>query len=144
MTSERHNVRLVDRADEGPLAVDADAQADRADWRSSSLATAGLTILIGIWLAISPALFDYKKPALPVIWGLVILVIAALRMFAAPRSRVLALFGAVAGVLTALTAFVASDPAGETANMALMGLAATVLSLIGLSARVESDRQPGT
>src|SRR3954447_13607827 len=74
MTSERHNVRLVDRADEGPLAVDADAQADRADWRSSSLATAGLTILIGIWPAISPALFDYKKPALPVIWGLVILV----------------------------------------------------------------------
>ena len=112
-----------------------EVEAERSDWRSSLFGAAIVTILAGIWLALSAAPLDYGKPALPIVCGVVIIVVGVLRLVAAPGSRILALVSAVAGALTVLTAFVASDPPGPTANMALMGLAVMILAFIGLSAR---------
>jgi hypothetical protein len=112
----------------------------RADWRSSIIGAIGMTILAGVFLIASAGLFDFSKPAVPVIWGTVIVVISILRLVAEPGSRVLALLSAGAGALTCITAIAVSDLPAERLSMGLLGLAAVIFSLIGLSARSEVVR----
>jgi hypothetical protein len=131
----------VEAADHSPLAAETDERTARADWRSSLIGTATVTILIGAWLALSPAFIDYNKPALAIVWGAVIAVIGLARLLGALGSVTLALIGAAAGALTALTALLADDTSGPTANMALMGAAVVVISLIGLAAAGEDGRR---
>ena len=129
---------MSDPADRSPVVGMTDPQAERVDWRSSIFGAIGLTALVGVWLIVSAGLLDYSRPALPIVWGVLITLVSVLRLIAAPGSRILAGVSAVAGGLTCITAFAASDPPGETINMALMGLATIVLSLIGFAARSES------
>ena len=115
-----------------------DERTERADWRSSIVGTIGLTLLIGVWLIASTAVLSYDKPTLPVIWGAVIVVLSLIRLLGPTSSRTLALTLALAGAFTTLSAFLADDPAGPTANIALMGLAVVVLAMVGLAADSES------
>jgi hypothetical protein len=127
-------------AEEGPLAEETDAAASRTDFRSSIEASLLITALVGVWLIISAFAIPYEKPAAAVIWGIVVLFLAVLRLLGAVRSMTLALVTAGTGVLIVITAFVLGDTAGPTANMALMGLAIVVLQLVGLGADAESRR----
>lgn len=122
----------------GPLAVETDERAARADWRSSILGSILVVGLIGIWLMVSPVPLDYERPALPIVCGALVLMIAVVRLVAAPRSRTLALAQATAGALTVVAAFAAAETAGPTANAALMGAAVIVLSLVGMAASAEA------
>lgn len=90
-----------------------------------------MTLLIGVWLILSPLAFDYDKPEIAVIWGVVVVVLALLRLLGAMTSRVLSLVSAIAGVLIVVSAFVMDDPPGPTANVALMGLAVIIFSVVG-------------
>jgi peptidoglycan/LPS O-acetylase OafA/YrhL len=130
----------VQPASSGPLAVETDERTARAGWRSSIVGALIVTLILGVWLALSAAILDYSEPAAPVILGILIAILALLRLFGPIASRTLALTTAVAGGLTALTAFLMSDGPGETANQALIGLAVVVLSLIGLAADAERSR----
>lgn len=125
-------------AETGPLAEQTDARSARADWRSSILGTAGISLLIGIWLLVSPAVLSYDEPALPLIWGAVIVVLSLLRLLAPTRSQTLAITLILAGIFTALSAVLADEEAPETANAALMGGAVIVLAAIGLAAEEEA------
>ena len=88
----------------------------------------------------SAAILNYSEPTAPVIWGILIALLSLLRLFGPTVSRTLALTTAAAGGLAALSAFLLSDPPGATANLALIGLAVVVLSLIGLAADAERGR----
>jgi hypothetical protein len=120
-----------------PLAEETDAAGARAGWRSSIEAALLITAAVGIWLVVSAFALPYTKPAVPVIWGVVVLLLAALRLGAAIRSATLALVTAATGVLIVITAFVLGDSPGPTANMALMGLAVVILQAAGISAGTE-------
>ncbi len=137
MASEPQQVQA---ADQGPLEVETDERAARADWRSSVYGTVIVTLLIGLWLIASAGLLDYTKPALPLIWGIAIALLSLLRLFGPSRSRTLALATAAAGALAAISALLASESAGETANVALLGLATVILALVGIAADSEGRR----
>ncbi len=128
-------------ASTGPLAQQSDERTERASWRSSIIGALGVLVLAGIWLAASAAILDYAEPASPVIWGILIVFLSLLRLFGPTVSRTLALATVGAGALTVLSAFLFDDPAGETANQALIGLAVVVLALIGLAADAERTRE---
>jgi hypothetical protein len=128
-------------ASTGPLAQQTDERTERASWRSSIVGALGVLLLAGIWLAASAAILDYSEPASPVIWGILIVFLSVLRMVGPTVSRTLALATVGAGALTVLSAFLFDDPAGETANQALIGLAVVVLALIGLAADAERSRE---
>ena len=131
---------MTEAADRSPVTSVTDPQAERADWRSSIFGAIGLTALAGVWLIVSAGLLDYTRPALPIVWGVLIVLLSVLRLVAAPESRFLAGVSAIAGALVCITAVVTSDPPGETINMALVGLATIVFSFIGYSARSERAR----
>jgi hypothetical protein len=118
-------------AERSPLAETTDAAGTRVDRRSSIEAALIVTLLIGVWLILSPLAFDYDKPEIAVIWGVVVVVLALLRLLGAMTSRVLSLVSAIAGVLIVVSAFVMDDPPGPTANVALMGLAVIIFSVVG-------------
>jgi len=128
-------------ASTGPLAQQTEERTERASWRSSIVGALGVLLLAGIWLAASAAILDYSEPASPVIWGILIVFLSVLRMVGPTVSRTLALATVGAGALTVLSAFLFDDPAGETANQALIGLAVVVLALIGLAADAERSRE---
>lgn len=128
-------------ASTGPLAQQTDERTERASWRSSIVGALGVLLLAGIWLAASAAILDYSEPASPVIWGILIVFLSVLRMVGPTVSRTLALATVGAGAFTVLSAFLFDDPAGETANQALIGLAVVVLALIGLAADAERSRE---
>lgn len=130
----------VQAADQSPLEVETDESTARADWRSSVYGAVIVTLLIGLWLLASAGLLDYAKPALPIIWGIAIAFLSLLRLFGPIRSRTLALATAAAGAMAAITSFVASESTGETANVALLGLATVILALVGLAADSEESR----
>jgi membrane-bound ClpP family serine protease len=125
---------------ESPLAQETTAVQGRADWRSSIEATLLATILIGIWLIISSFVLSYDKAGAPLVWGIVVIVLALLRLIAAARSATLAIATIAAGVFIVITAFALGDTAGPTANMALMGLAVVVLQVISIAALSERRR----
>lgn len=127
-------------ASTGPLAEQTDERSERASWRSSIVGALAIVLLAGLWLIASAAILDYSEPASPVIWGILIVFLSVLRLVGPTVSRTLALATVAAGALTVLTAFLFSDPTGETINQALMGLAVVVLTLIGLSADEERTR----
>jgi hypothetical protein len=126
--------------EQGPLAAEAEAVQSRADWRSSVEGTLLVTALAGAWLIVSAFALPYEKPAAPLIWGVVVVVLAGLRLLGDVRSATLAFATSAAGVLVVLTAFVLGDTAGPTANMALMGLAIVVMQVISLAALTERRR----
>lgn len=127
-------------AETGPLAEQTDERSERADWRSSIVGTLLVSILIGVWLIVSAAVLEYEKPLNPLIWGILVVFLSLLRLLGPTRSRTLALVSVAAGVLTALSAFAVSEASGETVNLLLMGLATTVIALIGLAAASEDER----
>ena len=118
-----------------------DAQRTRADWRSSAVGSALVMVAIGLWLAISAGLIDYDRPALALICAVVIGLVGLLRLLVAPGSVTLACLGIGAGALTVVTALVADETTGPTMNLALMGAAAIVISLVALTADTESPRR---
>ena len=130
----------VQSADESPMEVETDERAARADWGSSVYASVIVTLLLGVWMIVSASALDYAKPALPVIWGIAIVLLSLLRLLGPIRSRTLCLATAAAGILTAISSFLASEGGGETANLALLGLATTILALVGLAAETEGRR----
>jgi len=127
-------------AETGPLAEQTDERSERADWTSSVVAAAGVTLLAGLWLIASIAVLDYERPSLAIIWGAVIVILSLLRLLGPLGSRTLALTLAAAGLLTVLTALIANETVGETMNLALMGGATTVLALVSLGAGAEAGR----
>lgn len=126
--------------DQSPLAEETNAVESRADWRASVEASLIATAVIGVWLIISAFAFSYEKPASALIWGVVVIVLAALRLIGDLRSATLAFVTLATGALIVLTAFVLDDKPGPTANMALMGLAIVVLQVISLGAASENRR----
>lgn len=122
---------MTTAAERSPLAETTDAAGTRVGRRSSIEAALIVTLLIGGWLIFSPLALDYEKPEIAVIWGVVVVVLALLRLVGGMTSRTLTLVTAVAGVLIVLTAFVIDDSPGPTANMALMGLAVIIFSVVG-------------
>ena len=125
---------------ESPLAQETTAVQGRADWRSSIEATLLATGLTGIWLIVSSFVLPYEKPGAPLVWGIVVIVLAALRLIAEVRSAILAFATIATGILIVITAYALSDTAGPTANMALMGLAVVILQVISLAALSERRR----
>lgn len=121
-----------------PLAETSDAVGTRVGRRTSIEAALIVTLLIGGWLIASPLALDYDKPAVAVIWGVVVVVLAILRLVGGATSKTLGAVTAIAGVLIVITAFVIDDPPGPTANMALMGLAVIILSVVGSAAPARS------
>ena len=132
--------KRVESAEHGPLAVETDERAARADWRSSVVGTALVTVFVGLWLAISAALLDYDRPELAVIWGVVIAIIGLARLLGSAASATLACLGIAAGLLTIATALIADETSGPKVNIGLMGAAAVVLSFVALAAARESGR----
>jgi len=130
----------VQSADDNPMDVETDERTARADWRSSVYGAVVVTLLIGVWLIVSAGLLDYSKPELPIIWGIAIVLLSLLRLLGPIRSRTLCLATAAAGALAAISSFLASEGAGETANVALLGLATAILALVGLAAETEGRR----
>lgn len=128
------------RASESPLARETDAVQGRADWRSSIEATLLATAAIGVWLIVSAFVLPYEKPGAPLVWGIVVVVLAGLRLLADVASATLALATIAAGALIVITAFALGDTAGPTANMALMGLAVVVLQFVSMGAMSERRR----
>ncbi len=63
-----------------------------------------------------------------------------MRLLGPIRSRTLVLATAAAGALAAISALIGSESSGETANLALLGLATVMLALIGLAAESEGRR----
>lgn len=125
-------------AERSPLAETPDPVGTRVGRGSSIEAALILTLLVGGWLIASPLLIDYDKPELAVIWGVVVVVLALLRLVGAMKSKTLSLVTATAGALIAITAFVVDDSPGPTANLALMGLAVIIFSLVGSAAPARS------
>jgi hypothetical protein len=112
----------------------------RADWRSSVETTLLATLAIGVWLIVSAFVLAYDKPSIPVIWGIVVILLAALRLIADAASATLALATIATGALIVVTAFAMSETAGPTANMALMGLGVVVLQFVSMGAVSERRR----
>jgi hypothetical protein len=127
-------------ASAGPLAEQTDERSERASWTSSIAGANIVTLVAGVWLAISAAAINYSEPAAPVICGILIVVLSILRMAVPAASRTLALTTAAAGALTAVSAFLLGAAPGETLNQALIGLAVVLLALIGLAAEAERPR----
>ena len=125
-------------AEQSPLAEATDATGTRVGRRSSIEAALILTGLVGAWLIVSPLVMAYDKTAIPVIWGVVVIFLAILRLVGAMTSKTLSLVTAAAGVLIVVTAFAADDTAGPTANLALMGLAVIIFAVVGSAAPTRS------
>jgi hypothetical protein len=130
----------VTAASQSPLAEQTDERTERAAWTSSIAGANIVTLVAGIWLAVSAAAINYPEPAAPVICGALIVVLSVLRMAVPAVSRTLALATVGAGALTAVSAFLLGDAPGETLNQALIGLAVIVLALISLAAEAERPR----
>ncbi len=122
---------LTTAAERSPLAETTDATSERVDRRSSIEAALIVTVLIGVWLIVSAFALAYDKPAVPVIWGIVVILLAVLRLVGAMASRTLGAVTALTGALIIVSAFLIDDPPGPTANMALLGLAVIIVSVIG-------------
>lgn len=134
------NQTEVTEASQSPLAEQTDERSERASWTSSVAGSNIVTLLAGIWLIVSAALINYSEPAAPVICGVLIVLLAVLRMGVPAVSRTLLLTTLGAGALTAVSAFLLGDAPGETLNQGLIGLAVVVLALIGLAAEAERPR----
>ena len=100
-----------------------------------------VTLLLGVWLIVSASALDYAKPALPIIWGIADCPASLLRLVGPILSRTLCLATAAAGILAAVSSFLAAEGGGETANIALLGLATAILALVGLAAETEGRRE---
>ena len=123
--------------EQSPLVEQTDAIGARGDWRSSIEASLLATGAAGIWLVVSAFALSYEKPAAPLVWGIVVLVLAGLRLIGEPRSRLLAGASIACGGLIVATAFALDDTAGPTVSMALVGLAIVVLQVISIAALSE-------
>jgi hypothetical protein len=128
-------------AERGPLAEQTDERTARADWRSSVVGAILCTGAIGIWLIVSTAVLDYEEPLNAVIWGVLVLFLAILRLLFAARSSTLALVTMAAGALIVASPFVADETRGPTVELVVLGGAVILLSLVGLAV-TDEDQTP--
>ena len=126
-------------AEAGPFAEQVDERRARTDWRASILGTILCTGAIGVWLIVSPAVLDYEKPLIGVIWGVLIVFLSLLRLLAAARSKTLALVTMAAGALTIVSPFIAGEHGGVTVELVVLGGAVILLSLVGLGVTDEEQ-----
>lgn len=108
------------------------------DRRSTVLWASGLNIIAGIWLIIAPfvLLFDKQSGRVDdVIVGIVVAVLAAIRVFAARDAAWLSWINAILGLWTIASPFVLGLQAQSAYwNNVILGIVILVLGIISASA----------
>jgi len=134
------------RFDRGEPARPAGA-APRRDphWRDDVLGVAGLNIVAGIWLILSPWILGYRGDDAawnPIICGAIILVLAAARYMSPARTTVLSAVNAAVAVWLFISGFWLAASGQAKWNVWIVGVIVFILSVIGLTARSSVDATP--
>jgi hypothetical protein len=106
-------------------------------WRDDVMGPAGLNVLAGIWLIISPWVVGYDSGDAwwnPIIFGAIITVFALIRLMQPARTAVLSLVNAGIGVWLFISGFWLADSAAASWNVWILGVIVFILAVSGLSA----------
>lgn len=107
-----------------------------AGWRDQVLGADAVVALAGLWLIASPLVFDYRPEHValnPMLAGIVVALLAIMRMTGAWRSRALALLNVAVGLWLTASAFLFEAPIGGQWNQALMGGIVVLVALVGMA-----------
>lgn len=132
------------RVDEAPADVwPADpppATPNRPDWRDDVVGAAGLNLLAGIWLIVSPWVVNYTDADAwwnPIVSGAIVATLALVRFAAPARTAVLSVINAVIGVWLFISGFWLADSGQAAWNEWILGVIVFVLAAFALGARRE-------
>lgn len=105
-------------------------------WREEALGTAAVTLIVGIWLIVSPGALGYGQGDAtwnPVAGGVLAVVLSLGRILGSWRDRVPAILLFALGAWLAISAFLLEAPIGGQWNQALMGGIVALISIVGLA-----------
>lgn len=106
---------------------------------------AGLNLLAGIWLIISPWVLGYTSDDAtwnPVVFGAIVAVLALVRLAGAYRASWLSWINAAIGVWLFVSAYWLADSATASWNVGVLGVIVFVLGVIGATALRSALRRP--
>lgn len=117
------------------------------DYAAQARAASGTNILLGLWLAASPWVFDYSGRSAvvgSVIVGALIALLAAIRLASLHNSMGLSGINLVLAVWTMVAPWVCgyADNVGGTANNVIVGVLIAVLAVWSAGATVADERHP--
>ncbi len=117
------------------------------DYAAQARTASGTNILLGVWLAASPWVFDYSGRSAvvgSVIVGFVIALLAAVRLASLHNSMGLSGINLTLALWTIAAPWVCeyADNVGGTANNVIVGVLIAVLAVWSASATVADERHP--
>ena len=115
----------------------------RGDWRSEIIGLSGLNVLAGIWLIIAPWVLGYsaKDPRWnDVVFGIIVGILALIRVMGAYRAEVLSLVNALIGAWLVVAAFTIDYSIRASWNDVILGV---IVFLLAVSSADASAHLPG-
>jgi hypothetical protein len=104
-----------------------------SDWRSEVAGASGLNVLAGIWLIIAPWVLNYsgRDPRWnDVVFGIVVLVFAGMRVVGAYRAAWLSWLNALIGAWLFVAAFTIDHTTTAATNDIILGIIVFVLGVV--------------
>jgi hypothetical protein len=102
----------------------------RYDWRADVRTAAGLNVLAGIWLIISPFVLDYTGSDAtwnPIVFGAIVALFGFARMAGAYRAAWLSILNMAIGVWLFISAFWLADSPRASWNVGILGVIVFIL-----------------
>jgi membrane-bound ClpP family serine protease len=112
-------------------------------WRDDVIGAAGLNVIAGIWLILSPWILGYTGADAtwnPIVFGAIILVLALARLARPAGTQVLSAINAVIGVWLFVAGFWLADSAQASWNMWIVGAIVFIMAAIGLTTHENATR----
>jgi hypothetical protein len=107
-------------------------------WRDEVIGAAGLNVIAGIWLILSPWILGYTGPDAtwnPIVFGAIILVLALARLAKPAGTQALSAINALIGVWLFVSGFWLADSAQASWNVWIVGAIVFIMAAIGMTTR---------
>jgi membrane-bound ClpP family serine protease len=112
-------------------------------WRDEVIGVAGLNVIAGIWLILSPWILGYTGADAtwnPIVFGAIVLVLALARIAKPAGTQALSAINAIIGVWLFIAGFWLADSAQASWNCWVLGVIVFVMAAIGLTSRENAVR----
>jgi hypothetical protein len=112
-------------------------------WRDEVIGVAGLNVIAGIWLILSPWILGYTGADAtwnPIVFGAIVLVLALGRLAKPAGTQALSAINALIGVWLFISGFWLADSAQASWNVWIVGAIVFIMAAIGMTTRANAIR----
>jgi hypothetical protein len=112
-------------------------------WRDEVIGAAGLNVIAGIWLILSPWILGYTGPDAtwnPIVFGAIVLVLALARLAKPAGTQALSAINGLIGVWLFISGFWLADSAQASWNVWIVGAIVFIMAAIGMTTRDQATR----